>query len=52
MTADGWVGARTAFSAIGWRRRRNAAGRAKAASSPALTPAQIASLGVLLVAAQ
>ena len=52
MSADGWVGARTTFSAIGWKRRRNAAARAKAASSPALTPAQIASLGVLLVAAQ
>ena len=52
MNADGWVGARTTFSAIGWKRRRNAAARAKAALSPTLTPAQIASLGVLLVAAQ
>ncbi len=37
---------------IGWLRRRAPAVRAKADVSPTLTPAQIATLGVLLVAAQ
>jgi transglutaminase-like putative cysteine protease len=52
MSADAGMLARAAAYGAQRRQRRNAASSAHASRSPALTHAQIASLGVLLVAAQ